>query len=224
VSFYFVGAAALPEGSDSASRLALAARDLGYSGIIICNCEPGRIFRWHAAEQIKGIDVQCGAEVEVANARALRSCLSAWRAAYPFLAVEASSEEISNAACESPNVDALLLSADGRLSIAAARAARQSQVAIGFDLSPLFRLRGSPRARWLEAVGRNLALARKFDLSMILACRARSSLDLRGPREILAMAEIAGFEPAEAEEAMLLPERILRENKKRWLGPGVVLH
>jgi ribonuclease P/MRP protein subunit RPP1 len=223
VSFYLWGAKALPEGSDSASRLALAARDLGYRGMIVCNCEPYRIFRAQAREQIKGIEVEYGAEVDVGNSRALHSRLSAWRAAYPFLCVEARSEEICNAACESPNVDALLLSADGRLSIAAARAARQSHVAIGFDLSPFFRLRASPRARWLEGLGRNLVLARKFDLSMILACRARSRLDLRGPREILAMAELAGFEPAEAEGAMMLPERILKENKRRWLAPGVVL-
>lgn len=223
MSFYLWGAKALPEGSDSASRLALAARDLGYKGLIICSCEPLRVFRMQASRQIKGIEVEYGAEVDVANARALHSRLSASRAAYPFLLVEASSEEIINAACESPNVDALLLSADRRLSIAAARAARQSQVAIGFDLSPFFRLRGSPRARWLEALRRNLGLARKFDLLLILTCRARSRLDLRGPREILAMAEVAGFEPAEAEEAMQLPERILKENKRRWLGPGVVL-
>jgi ribonuclease P/MRP protein subunit RPP1 len=223
VSFYLLGAAALPEGSDSASRLALAARDLGYKGMIICNREPSRIFRADATRQIGGIEVENGAEVSVANARALHSRLSAWRASYPFLLVEASREEITNAACESPNVDALLFSADKWLSIAAARAARQSQVAIGFDLSPFFRLRAGPRARWLEALERNLVLARKFDLSMILACRARSRLDLRGPREILAMAEMAGFEPAEAEAAMLLPERILQENKRRWLSPGVVL-
>lgn len=223
MSIYLWGAKAFPEGSDSASRLALSARDLGYKGIIICNSEPSRIFRAHAPQQIKGIEVEYGAEVDVANSRALHNRLSAWRAASPFLLVEPSSEEIINAACESPNVDTLLLSADRRLSIAAARAAQQSQVAIGFDLSPFFRLRGGPRARWLEAVGRNLGLARKFDLSMILACMARSRLDLRGPREILAMAEVAGFEPAEAEEAMLLPERILKENKRRWLAPGVVL-
>jgi ribonuclease P/MRP protein subunit RPP1 len=223
VSFYLWGAKALPEGSDSASRLALEARDLGYKGLIICNSEPVRTFGTQAPRQVKGIDVEYGAEVDVANARALHSRLAAWRAAYSLLLVEASSEEIINAACESPNLDALLLSADRRLSIAGARAARQSQVAIGFDLSPFFRLHGSPRARWLEAVGSNLGLARKFDLSMIISCRARSRLDLRGPKETLAMAEVAGFEQAEAEEALRLPERILQANKKRWTAPGVFL-
>jgi hypothetical protein len=31
---------ALPEGSDSSSRLALAAKRLGYQGLIVCNAEP----------------------------------------------------------------------------------------------------------------------------------------------------------------------------------------
>jgi ribonuclease P/MRP protein subunit RPP1 len=223
VSYYIWGAKALPEGSDSASRLAYVARDLGYKGIIICNCEPSRIFKSNAARQIKDLDVEFGAKIEASNPRALHNRISAWRQNYPILSVEASSDEIINAACESPHVDALLLCADRRLSIAAARAAGQSQVAIGFDLSPLFRLRSSFRARWLEALGRNLELARKFDLSRILTCMARSRLDLRGPKEILAMAEVAGFEPAEAEEALRLPERILQENRRRWLAPGVEL-
>jgi ribonuclease P/MRP protein subunit RPP1 len=223
VSYYLWGAKALPEGSDSASRLALASRDLGYKGMIICNCEPSRIFKADAARQIKGFDVELGAEIEASNARALHSRISARRPTHPFLFIEASSDEIIHAACESPHLDALLLCIDSRLSIAAARAAGQSQVAIGFDLSPFFRLRASSRARWLEALGRNLELARKFRLSMILTCMARSRLDLRGPKEILAMAEVAGFEPAEAEEALRLPERILRENRRRWLAPGVEL-
>jgi len=223
VSYYLWGAKALPEGSDSASRQALTARDLGYKGIIICNCEPSRIFKADAARQIKGFDVEFGAEIEASNARALHSRISAWRPTYPILSVEASSDEIIHAACESPHVDALILCIDSRLSIAAARAAGESQVAIGFDLSPFFRLRASSRARWLEAFGRNLELARKFGLSMILTCMARSRLDLRGPKEILAMAEVAGFEPAEAEEAMLLPERIVQENRRHWLAPGVEL-
>ncbi|MDM7913454.1 MAG: hypothetical protein QUS09_10185, partial [Methanotrichaceae archaeon] len=64
---YYECLKALPEGSDSASRLALAAKRLGYQGIIVCNVEPEKLFRPDAASNIRGIDVAFGAEVMAAN-------------------------------------------------------------------------------------------------------------------------------------------------------------
>ncbi|MDM7912054.1 MAG: RNase P subunit p30 family protein, partial [Methanotrichaceae archaeon] len=109
------------------------------------------------------------------------------------------------------------------LGIAAARAAEQNQVAIGFDLSPLIRLRGSYRTRWLDIQRRNIELVRKFDLSMIITANARSHLDLRSPRDLMALAEVTGFEPSEARDALKLPGKLLALNKRSWLGPGVEL-
>ncbi len=216
---------ALPEGSDSSSRLALAAKRLGYQGLIVCNAEPDKIFRPDAASKVTGIEVTFGAEVTAANPRILKSRVSSLRSRFPFILVHGGSDEMIRAACEDPNVDVLVHMDEGRrpLGIAAARAAEQNQVAIGFDLSPLIRLRGSNRARWLDIQRRNIELSRKFDLSIIITTNARSHLDLRSPRDLMAMAEIAGFESSEAEEALELPGKLLALNKRNWLGPGVEL-
>ncbi len=215
---------AFPEGADSPSRLALAAKRLGYQGIIICNEDPRSVFRIEAAEKVKGISVALGAEVTAQNARALRSRVLALRAKYPLIAVHGETEELIRAACEDANVDVLLLGAVWRpLGIAQARAAEQNQIAIGFDLSPLIRLRGSSRSRWMEVTGRSLELARKFGLSMVITAGARSHLDLRSPRDLVALAEVVGFERSEAEEALNLPGRLLALNRRNWIGPGVEL-
>ncbi len=216
---------ALPEGSDSASRLALAAKHLGYQGIIVCNAEPEKIFRPMAVSNVKGIDVAFGVRVNAANPRLLKSRISSLRSRFPFILVHTSSDEVIRAACEDPSVDVLVPSDEARrpLGIAAAKAAEQNQVAVGFDLSPLIRFRGSSRSRWLDIQSRNIDLARKFDLSMIITANARSHLDLRSPRDLMAMAEVAGIEPSEARAALELPERLLALNKRNWLGPGVEL-
>lgn len=215
---------AFPEGSDSPSRLALAAKHLGYEGIIICNEDPRRVFRIEAAEKVKGISVAVGAEVTAQSARALRSRILALRAKYPFIAVRGETEELIRAACEDANVDLILLGQAWRpLGIAQARAAEQNRIAIGFDLSPMIRLRGSSRSRWMEVAGRNLELARKFDLARAITAGARSHLDLRRPRDLLALAEVVGFEPSEAEEALKLPARLMELNCRKWIGPGVEL-
>jgi ribonuclease P/MRP protein subunit RPP1 len=216
---------AYPEGTASASRLALTAKRFGYQGLIICNQEPDKVFRPEAADCIKGISLIMGVEVKAANARALRSRVFALRARYPFLVVQGTTEETIRATCEDPNVDMLLHPCDGQrpLTIASARAAKLNRVAIGFDLSPLLRLRGSSRARWLEAAERNLILARKFDLALVITANAKSHLDLRAPRDLLALAETAGFDPSEAAAALALPGRLVELNCRRWLGPGVEL-
>ncbi len=216
---------AYPEGSASASRLALTAKRLGYQGLIICNQEPSKVFRPKAASRIKGITLIFGAEVKSPSTRALRGRVLALRRSYPFLTVQGVTEETIRAACEDPNVDMLLHPCDGQrpLTIASARAAKLNRVAIGFDLSSLMHLRGSSRASWLQACQRNLKLARKFDLALVITASARSHLDLRAPRDLLALAEVAGFEPGEAAAALALPGKLVEQNRKRWLGPGVEL-
>lgn len=215
---------AFPEGSDSSSRLGLTAKRLGYKGIIICNQEPDRIFGLKAAASIKGIDVFIGAEVTAVNPRSLKSRVSALRPRSPFIIVHAASEEMIRAACEDPRVDVVHYGGKRMfLGIAAARAAGLNQVAIGFELSPLIRLRGRARVRWLEAAGRNLDLARKFSLNLFITSGARSHLDLRAPRDLLALAEVAGFEPEEAIAALKLPGKLVELNRRSWISPGVEL-
>jgi ribonuclease P/MRP protein subunit RPP1 len=217
---------AIPEGSDSASRLAFAAKRLGYDGIIISNhsCFID-IFRPRAAFEIKSIDVNFGIEIVGTNPKALRNWISKMRSRYAFIAIHGGSENINRAACEHPEVDVLLHPEEGRrvLSIAAARAAEHNQVAIGFDLSPLIRLRGITRARWIELIKRNIILARKFDLQIMITTGPKSHFDMRTPQELGALAEITGFESSEIEAALNLPGKILELNKKIWLSTGVEL-
>ena len=216
---------AYPEGSSSASRMALTARNLGYKGIIICNRDPSRIFMFPAAEMVTGIEITVGAEVVASNVRALKSRIGTLRTRYPFLVVHGVTDEIVRIASEDPNVDLLVYPCESRrpLSIATAKAAKLNQVSIGFDLSPLIYLRGSQRARWLAAVSRNLQLVRKFELSPIITAGAKSHIDLRSPRDLAALAEVAGFGPEEAEEAMSRQGMLLAQNSRHWVGPGVEL-
>ncbi|OQB28145.1 MAG: Ribonuclease P protein component 3 [Euryarchaeota archaeon ADurb.Bin190] len=94
-------------------------------------------------------------------------------------------------------------------------------MAIGFDLSPLIHLRGQARSRWMEALRHNLDLVRKFHLRPAITAGAASHLELRSPRELMALAGVAGFEADEAWEALRLPGRLLELNRRRWAGPGV---
>ena len=224
MSFYEI-VKAYPEGSASASRLSLMAKRLGYEGIIICNKEPDAIFCLPAADKVRGIEVIPGAEVASPNIRTFRNRVTALRGRFSFLSVLGATEELVRSACEDPQIDLLIHPSHGRqpLGIASARAAEQNQVSIGFDLSPLIRLRGRSRARWMESMQRSLELSRKFNLSLIITSGPRSHLDLRAPRDLLALARVVGFESGEAEKALMLAGKLVKQNLKRWQGPGVEL-
>lgn len=226
MTFYECGLHSLPEGFDSPSRFALVAKRLGYDGIIICNHSgQENLFRPEACRNVKEIEVAFGIEVMASNPRSLSSRVSSARGRYPFLAVHGGTDDINRAACESADVDVLLHPTESRrgLSAVAAKSAQRNQVAIGFDLGPMVRLRGTARSRWMETLGRDLALARKFKLGMMITTGAWSHLDMRGPREVMALAEMAGFESDEIRDGLALPGRILELNRKNWKGPGVEL-
>ena len=220
---YFELLRCYPEGSSSASRMALTARSLGWGGIVFISRDPDGIFMPGAAFKVKRIEVAFGAEAHAQGARALKSRIGSLSSRYPFVAVHGSSEEIIRMASEDPHVDLLFHPCDIRhpLGIAAARSAAQNQVAIGFDLSPLIHLRGQARSRWMEALRHNLDLVRKFHLRPAITAGAASHLELRSPRELMALAGVAGFEADEAWEALRLPGRLLELNRRRWAGPGV---
>jgi ribonuclease P/MRP protein subunit RPP1 len=226
MNFYECNLHAIPDGSDSASRLALAAKRLGYSGIIITNhTTTGRAFGFDAARLVGGIEVVMGSEIVATNQRALHAKAASLRERSDFLAVHGGDEKINRAACEDPNVDLLAHAHDGRsgIGVAAAKAARDNQVAIGLDLGPMIRLRGASRVRWMETVRRDLDLIRKFDLNLMISTGAKSHLDLRSPRDLVALASLLGLERERAVEALALPKSILDLNRRRWTSVGVEL-
>jgi ribonuclease P/MRP protein subunit RPP1 len=224
MSYYECNVHVLPDGSDSPSRMALAARRLGYSGIIICNhSDSQEIFGADVVSAVKGIEVAWGVELVSDNPRRLHTQAASFRNRVDFLAVHGGQEKINRAACEDSNVDLLVHSQAERssLGVAAAKAARDNQVSIGLDLSLMMLHRGGFRVRWLETVQRDLAMVDKFDLNLMITTSAFSHLDLRAPRDLMAMARLLGLEQERIEEALSLPKTILELNRKRWVGPGV---
>ncbi|HNR57118.1 MAG TPA: RNase P subunit p30 family protein [Methanothrix sp.] len=216
----------LPDGSSSASRLALAAKRLGYSGIIITNhTTSGWPLGVEAARLVGGIEVAIGAEIVASDQRSLHSKATSLRDRAAFLAVHGGDEKINRAACEDPNVDLLAHPHRGRagIGVAGAKAARDNQVAIALDLSSMIILRGPARVRWMETVRRDLNLIEKFDLPLMMTTGARSHLDLRSPRDLTALAGLLGLDRERALEALALPESILDLNRRRWTSVGVEL-
>lgn len=211
----------MPHGSSSPSRMALVARRLGFSGIIVMSINgSGGLQGLDAAHRIGGISLAIGVEVTSKDPRSLRGRISALRDRYPFLAVHATNESLLREALDDPRVD-LVVNSGFRLTVPEARSAKRNQVALAIDLQPMIRLRGASRSRWLDLQRYNVRVARKFGISLMITASPRSHLDLRAPRDMIAMAHILGITREEALDALRLPGRILEMNQRRWASPGV---
>ncbi|MGB9901680.1 RNase P subunit p30 family protein [Methanothrix sp.] len=211
----------MPQGSSSPSRMAIVARRLGFSGIIVMSINgSGDIQGLDAACRIGGISVARGVEVTSKDPRSLKGRISSLRDRYPFLAVHATSEPMLREALDDPRVD-LVVNSGFRLTVPEARSARRNQVALAIDLQPMIRLRGVSRSRWLDLQRYNVRVARKFGIPLMITASPRSHLDLRAPRDMIAMAHILGISREEALDALRLPGRILEMNQRRWASPGV---
>lgn len=211
----------MPQGSSSPSRMALVARRLGFAGIIVMSINgSGDLQGLDAAHRIGGISVISGVEVIPKDPRNLKGRISSLRDRYPFLAVHATSEPVLHMALDDPRVD-LVVNSGFRLTVPEARSAKRNQVALAIDLQPMIRLRGVSRSRWLDLQRYNVRVARKFNIRMMITASPRSHLDLRAPREMVAMAQILGLSREEALESLRLPGMILDMNQRRWASPGV---
>lgn len=211
----------IPQGSSSPSRMALVARRLGFTGIIVMSINgSGDLQGLDAAHRIGGISIASGVEVVSKDPRSLRGRISSLRDRYHFLAVHATSESVLREALDDPRVD-LVVNSGFRLTVPEARSAKRNQVALAIDLQPMIRLRGGSRSRWVDLQRYNVRIARKFGIGMMITASPRSHLDLRAPRDLISMARILGISRDEAIDALRLPGRILDMNRRRWASPGV---
>jgi ribonuclease P/MRP protein subunit RPP1 len=215
--FYDFCVHAVPDGDNTVEELASLALHLGYSGITLANHSDKPLQSKPVQGLSSGFEVFRGIELVEENPSKLHGLIGKFRKSVDVLIVHGGSETVNRAALENPRVDILNHPAFDRssgLNQVLAKAAAENGVAIGLTLRPILHSRGSRRIRMLSDLRANLALARKYDVSIVLSSDALSCFDLRSPMETLALAQICGLEEGEALEAIsTVPEKILANNR-----------
>jgi ribonuclease P/MRP protein subunit RPP1 len=211
---------ALPEGSDSISRLALVAKKLGYSGIAIIEpvnmehkIEDNNVYLPHDFSIHYGIGITC-------KSSQIRDEVSRNKGGSGLVVITGADEETNRAALETPGVDILLqpLQFNDVLS----KIACYNSVAIGFDLSSLIFKHGEDRVDELIMMRTNLKHARKYNVPMILTGNSYSHYDLRSPREMAAISGLFGMTEKEAADAMSkVPLDMIRRKSPNYIQEGI---
>lgn len=217
LQFYDLNVHSVPDGKNTSQEMAVLAKHFGFSGIAITNHSNDKSNP--SDFEVNGFEVFRGIEIVSTNASKLHGLIGKYRNNMNVLAVHGGDENINRVAVENRNVDILAhpqTPKDSGLNHVLAKSASENNVAIEFNLDAIFKGRGGRRVHSLSHFRKNVEMARKFDVSMILTSNATSYFDLRAPREMVALAGLFGMDKDEAISAIsTVPAEILSRNNPR---------
>jgi len=220
-----------PAGESTVARHALTAARYGFEGVVVRGPpaeEPTGAGAERTADEV-GVDVVPGVELAPADRSSFGGVVGAHREGTVVLVVRTDSPGVARAAVEDPRVDVLSPPLDGDVEFddVLARKAAENGVAIEFDLGPALRSAGGRRVRALSELRKRRELVDHYDAPFVASARPLSHLELRAPRELLAVGDRVGVEPDRAREGFRRWGGIAARNRKRhsesFISEGVEL-
>jgi ribonuclease P/MRP protein subunit RPP1 len=219
---------ARPDGDSTVARLALSAADYGFDGLVVRNHgDSPASYDPAAVREAAGIDVVAGVEVRASDRATASGYVGNHRPNHAIVAVHGGTTAMNRFAVEQAAVDVLAhpMAGDGDCNHVLARAARDNGVRLEVDLAPVLRATGGKRVRAVAALRKLRELIEAYDVPFVVSAGASSHLELRAPRELVAVCERLGFDAEQAEDGLAewgrLAERNRQRQSDRFVEPGV---
>lgn len=183
-----------PESRSTASRVAVTAAKGGYDGVVLRNPYSGGSPPEYtvAGEDELEVDVVRGVEVQAEDVQELHGYVGNLSSKYSVVCVEGGDEDVERAAAASTHVD--VLTAPREFDHVTVREAAENDVAIEVDLGPVVRESGGGRVAALKDIRLLTKLATKYDASLVASASPENHLQIRGRRELRAVASLAGVD------------------------------
>jgi ribonuclease P/MRP protein subunit RPP1 len=224
-----------PDGDATVARHAATAARHGYDGIVVrtrdalapAGAGDGPGSEAAALREASGIDVVDAVEIDVDGPTSASGAVGNYRSDRTVVALVGGDDALNRFAVEEPRVDVLARPMDGGgdFNHVLAKAARDNDVHVEFDLGPLLRATGGKRVRALADLRKLREIVTYYDAPHVVSANARSHLGLRAPRELVAAAEAVGFDPEWVREGLRAWGEIAARNRDRrseaFIEPGV---
>lgn len=216
-----------PDGESTVARTAATAADYGFSGVVVRN--HGDVTTDFDAEAIAaeyGVDVVAGVEIRAADPAQASGYLGTHRPHATVLALHGGSTALNQFAVRQERVDVLAHPMrGGDLNHVLVRAAKENAVRLEVNLGRVLRSSGGRRVRAISGLRKLRELVDAYDAPYVVSADPASHLQLRAPRELVAVGEVVGFEPEAIEDGLAEWGRIAAENRERgdpdFVEPGV---
>ncbi|QSG06885.1 RNase P subunit p30 family protein [Halapricum desulfuricans] len=219
-----------PDGDATVARLALAASEYGYDGLVVRN--HGDALPEYDADRISaeyGIDVVEGVEIRADDPGRASGFVGSHRDSRTIVALHGGTVELNRFAVEQPAVDVLAhpMVGDGDFNHVLAKAAAKNGVHVELSLARVLRADGGERVQALRDLRKLRELLADADAPFVVSADPRSHLQLRAPRELRALGDVLGFDTDAIETGLAAWGDLADRNRERgsdaFVEPGVRL-
>ncbi|WP_232685758.1 RNase P subunit p30 family protein [Halobacterium zhouii] len=219
---------ARPDGESTVARFAATVASDGYDGVVVRNhtdARPDTDLESIADEY--GVDVVDGAELVPEDVAHASGAIGNLREQATVVLVRGGTPDLNRFVAESPKADVLAgpMRGEGDVNHVIVRAARENGVRLEFDFSRVLRAEGGPRVQALRGLRKLRELVEHYDAPYVVSADAHSHLELRAPRELLAVGEEIGFDRDQIrgglEEWGALAERNRERQSAEFISQGV---
>lgn len=219
-----------PDGDATVARMAVAASEYGFEGLVVRNHGDARAdYDAEAVSETYGIDVVEGVEIRADDPSRASGYVGSHRESATIVAVHGGTNALNRFAVEQPSVDVLAhpMAGDGDVNHVVAKTAAENGVRIELSLRPVLRSEGGQRVQALRDLRKLWELVSEYDTPYVVSGDPRSHLQLRAPRELVALGDVLGI-GADAVESGLaewgeLAERNRHRTSDAFVEPGVTL-
>lgn len=219
-----------PDGDATVARMAAAASEYGFEGLVVRNHGDARAdYDGEAVSETYGIDVVEGVEIRAEDPSRASGYVGSHRESATIVAVHGGTNALNRFAVEQPSVDVLAhpMAGDGDVNHVVAKTAAENGVRIELSLRPVLRSEGGQRVQALRDLRKLWELVSEYDTPYVVSGDPRSHLQLRAPRELVALGDVLGI-GADAVESGLaewgeLAERNRHRTSDAFVEPGVTL-
>jgi RNase P/RNase MRP subunit p30 len=218
-----------------AQRLIAKAANLGYRQIAIpfsATPTETELLAIKTFAQANGIDFVARADFKPRNQEDLTRFLRKFRRKFEVICILCDSKEISRQAAKDHRVDILNFSSlDYKKRFfdrAEAELASNTEVTLEIDAKPLLTLEGPPRTRLLSTLRREAAIAKEFQVPLLISSGVSEELLMRKPHDMAALGFLFGLQEETCLDAVSSnPAAIVIRNRgklnSKFVAPGVTL-
>jgi ribonuclease P/MRP protein subunit RPP1 len=219
---------ARPDGQSTVARHAQTASEYGYEGLVVRNHgDAAADYDREAVAETYGIDVVDGVEIRAEDPSRASGFVGNHRDRRTIVCVHGGTDEMNRFAVEQPAVDVLAhpMAGEGDFNHVLANAAADNGVRVEFSLRPVLRRDGGPRVQALRDLRKLRELVAACDAPYVVSADPRSHLQLRAPRDLIALGEAIGFDADTLEQGLAEWGRLAERNRRRqsdsFVEPGV---
>lgn len=219
---------ARPDGESTVARFASTAASDGYDGVVVRNRTDARPdVDLESVSDEYGVDVVDGVELVADDVSHASGAIGNLRDQATLLVVRGGTPDLNRFVAESPKADVLAapMREEGDVNHVVVRAARDNAVRLEFDFSRVLRAQGGPRVQALRGLRKLRELVEYYDAPYVVSADPHSHLELRAPRELLAVGEEIGFEREQVraglEEWGVLAARNRKRQSEEFISKGV---